>query len=187
MQARPHRRRLRSLIKRIRWRGKQGEPDFQTAARQTLQPLVEAFFAAGSTDLTDPNNLHQMRIAGKKLRYAIESLGQACDSRLQHKIYPQFCEIQEDLGQIHDHLVAQQLFDNWLVQSEDSQTDGELARLVTQEQLALQTATECFRRAWNATTADQLRRQFDRLWQPDQHKKQRKRSAKRSKGAMTHA
>ncbi len=109
---------------------------------------MDEFFAAGAADLTNPQHVHQMRIAGKKLRYAIELLATAFDASLREELYPQFTQIQEDLGQINDHAVAKNLFDGWLVQSDDPATDDELARLVTQEQLALQSAMDRFRKAW---------------------------------------
>ena len=105
------------------------------AAPIALAPLVDDFFAAGEVDQNDPETLHPMRLAGKKLRYAIELLSGAFDSRLRDSVYPQFSQIQEDLGAINDHLVAKTLFDRWLLQSDDGETDRELSKLIAQEDL----------------------------------------------------
>lgn len=156
-------RKLDNLIKRVGWRGEGDEPCFRSVARQTLAPLVDAFFAAGAADLTNPQHLHQMRIAGKKLRYAIELLASAFDARLRDDLYPQFTQIQEDLGQIHDHAVAKNLFDGWLVQSDHPATDEELARLIMREQLAQQAALDGFREAWTTQAAQQMHGEFRAL------------------------
>ena len=158
-----YRRKLDKLIKRVGWRGEGDEPCFRSVARQTLAPLVDAFFAAGAADLTNPQHLHQMRIAGKKLRYAIELLASAFDARLRDDLYPQFTQIQEDLGQINDHAVAKNLFDGWLVQSDHPATDEELARLIMREQLALQAAMDGFRKAWTTQAAQQMQGEFRAL------------------------
>ena len=159
-----YKRKLDKLIERIGWRGEGDEPRFGCVARQKLAPLVEAFFAAGAADLANPQHLHQMRIAGKRLRYAIELLASAFDVRLRDDLYPQFTQIQEDLGQINDHVVAKNLFDGWLVQSDQPATDEELARLIMREQLALQTAMDGFRKAWTTQAAQQMHGKFRRCW-----------------------
>ena len=158
-----YRRKLDNLIEQIGWRGEGDEPRFGCVARQTLEPLVDAFFVAGAADLTNPQQLHQMRIAGKKLRYAIELLASAFDGRLRDDLYPQFTQIQEDLGQINDHVVAKNLFDGWLVQSDQPATDEELARLIMREQLALQAAMDGFHKDWTTQVAQQMHGKFRAL------------------------
>ncbi len=116
-------REIRRLGHRVRWRGAGPDPPFHVAARQSLAPLVEGFFTAGAADLSDPENMHLMRLAGKKLRYAIELLSGAFDARLRQKLYPKFAQIQGDLGEINDHLVARTIFNDWLVQSGDRKID----------------------------------------------------------------
>jgi CHAD domain-containing protein len=177
---------LRKLVRRIRWRGEGAEPEFRAAAPMALAPLVEDFFAAGAVDQSDPQSLHPMRLAGKKLRYAIELLSGAFDASLRDSVYPQFSQIQEDLGAINDHLVAKALFDQWLIQSDDCETDRELSRLITQEDQLLRQAIDHFRAVWTVETADRLRRQFRKLLYPPAPKA-RKKSSRRAPRALAPA
>ena len=66
--------------------------------REDLFRFVESL----PTEATSPSELHQFRIAGKRLRYSIECVCEmfpAVKCRSLHRILPQ---IQERLGQLHD-------------------------------------------------------------------------------------
>ena len=170
---------LRGLVRRIRWRGEDPEPDFRVAAPIALAPLVDDFFAAGEVDQNDPETLHPMRLAGKKLRYAIELLSGAFDAELRDSVYPQFAQIQEDLGTINDHLVAKTLFDRWLLQSDDSNTDRELSKLIAQEESSLQEAIGHFQEVWTNETARRLRREFQQILDPRAGRVRKKKSVRK--------
>ena len=153
--------RITDLVKRIRWRGKGREPTFHEMAVVTLRPVVDAFFTAGETDLTITDNLHDLRLVGKKLRYTIELLSAGLDPILRHEIYPLLADIQESLGDINDHVVAKTLFESWLVQSNDRRTIAEIATLIADERDAYLSARNRFDRWWNPDNVSMLKRQFD--------------------------
>ena len=60
----------------------------------------------GAADLSDVANLHQMRISGKRVRYAMELLAGAFDDSFRTELYPIYAEVQELLGTINDHATA---------------------------------------------------------------------------------
>jgi CHAD domain-containing protein len=60
-----------------------------------------------SGDLTDYAHLHQVRIAGKRLRYAMEVFVDCFDVPFRDVIYPKIEEMQEILGHANDSHVAQ--------------------------------------------------------------------------------
>jgi CHAD domain-containing protein len=59
-----------------------------------------------SGDLSDYANLHQVRIAGKRLRYAMEVFADCFDTSFRDILYPKIEEMQEVLGRANDSHVA---------------------------------------------------------------------------------
>ncbi len=57
-------------------------------------------------DLTDYTQLHQVRIAGKRLRYAMEVFADCFDPTFRDEIYPRVEQMQEILGRANDSHVA---------------------------------------------------------------------------------
>jgi len=71
-----------------------------------LIPLVRALDEAANRDLSDPTNLHQVRIAGKQLRYAMEILAGCFTPPFREKLYPEIETMQEILGRANDSRFA---------------------------------------------------------------------------------
>jgi len=71
------------------------------AAREVLPELIEALRVAGSADLNVVDNLHRMRIRGKRLRYAMEIFAPCFDDRFD-EAYRAVEALQEHLGAIND-------------------------------------------------------------------------------------
>jgi CHAD domain-containing protein len=57
-------------------------------------------------DLSDYDHLHQVRIAGKRLRYALEVFAECFGPTLRERVYPLVEEMQEILGRANDSHVA---------------------------------------------------------------------------------
>lgn len=153
--------RIANLLKRIRWRGNGKEPNFHRTAVVALRPVVDAFFTAGEVDLAITDNLHDLRIVGKKLRYTIELVSAGLDPSLRQEVYPLLADIQESLGDVNDHIVAKTLFESWLVQSDDRRTMAEIATLIAAERDAYLAARNEFDRWWNPDNVSRLKQQFD--------------------------
>ena len=75
-------------------------------ARPTVAELVERLDAATRQPLDDYDHLHQVRIAGKRVRYALEILASCFGSEIRERVYPQIEEMQEILGRANDSHVA---------------------------------------------------------------------------------
>ena len=71
-----------------------------------LTEHVQDLNQAVQGDLHNYEHLHQVRITGKRLRYAMEIFGSCFDSSFREEIYPAVEEMQEILGQANDSHVA---------------------------------------------------------------------------------
>ena len=67
-----------------------------------LTPLIAGLREAVSSDLNDLDEVHRLRIAGKKLRYALELLGGALPETGADAAYEYLERLQEHLGQLND-------------------------------------------------------------------------------------
>jgi CHAD domain-containing protein len=70
--------------------------------------LVSNLEESAAGDLTDYRNLHQLRIAGKRLRYGIEIIAGCFAPALRDRIYPAVEEMQDILGLANDSQVARE-------------------------------------------------------------------------------
>jgi CHAD domain-containing protein len=79
-------------------------------ARQHLGVLVEELHQAATEDLEDYDHLHQVRILGKRLRYAMEIFAECFPPLFREELYPRVEDMQEILGKANDsHVAAQRL------------------------------------------------------------------------------
>jgi CHAD domain-containing protein len=74
-----------------------------------LSGLLKELDRAAARDLGDYDNLHQVRIAGKRLRYAMEVLAECFAPPFRDELYPRVEEMQDILGRANDSHVAGQL------------------------------------------------------------------------------
>jgi CHAD domain-containing protein len=77
-------------------------------ARPLLGNLRREFEQAASGDLGAYPQLHQVRIAGKRLRYAMEVLADCFPESFRGELYPLVEKMQEILGRANDSHVAGQ-------------------------------------------------------------------------------
>jgi CHAD domain-containing protein len=85
------------------------DPDLRTLtdlARPTLTRLLAELEEAAGGDLDDYAHLHQVRIAGKRLRYAMEVFAGCFTPPFRDVLYPAIEEMQEILGAANDSHVA---------------------------------------------------------------------------------
>ncbi len=74
-------------------------------ADRHLSERWAAFEAAASELPSDPAALHQIRILGKRLRYAMEIFADCYQPLFRDQLYPRIAEVQEILGNIQDSAV----------------------------------------------------------------------------------
>jgi CHAD domain-containing protein len=75
-------------------------------ARPMLHSLMQRLRETASGDLKDYEHLHQVRIAGKRLRYAMEVFADCFAPAFREQTYPRVEEMQEILGRANDSHVA---------------------------------------------------------------------------------
>ncbi|TVQ61047.1 MAG: CHAD domain-containing protein [Phycisphaerales bacterium] len=102
----------RARLKKLRKRalGAIREPSWAEGERVTLLDganrallrAVDAARDASEQDLSVLDNLHELRIRMKRLRYALETFAPALPERVFDELYPRVEEIQEALGALND-------------------------------------------------------------------------------------
>jgi len=81
-------------------------------ARPMLFDRLKELEQAALGDLSDYSQLHQVRIAGKRLRYAMEVFADCFDPEFRDTLYPRIEQLQEILGRANDsHVAAERLID----------------------------------------------------------------------------
>lgn len=74
--------------------------------RNLLADRLKKLECATDKDLSDYANLHQVRIQGKRLRYAMEVFADCFPGEFRELLYPQVEAMQEALGTVNDSHVA---------------------------------------------------------------------------------
>jgi CHAD domain-containing protein len=154
--------RTNKLLRRVGTgpRADEGAAFFQEWAVCRLQSQTGEFFLAAAADLSDVHNLHQLRIAGKQLRYTIELLAAGLPESVRQHIYPMIKDLQDRLGAINDHATARQRLERWM---QESPTEVEYQFLQTHreaERRCTETLRGEFLHWWNGTRQAELQRAF---------------------------
>jgi CHAD domain-containing protein len=163
--------RIDQLLDRVASRGeKQGwrAPRLGHWARERLRGEVERFFAAIPTDPSDAAALHQFRIRGKQLRYAIELLAPAFPDRLRTELYPVIEAMQDRLGEINDLATARARLREKIERAGKRVETRDWRHLLAAEQAQFEQAREKF---WDWCTPpmlQELRRRFEALRRSDE-------------------
>jgi CHAD domain-containing protein len=91
-----------------------GDPEATTLrelAGSQLSLLVHELDEAAARDLNDFAHLHEVRILGKRLRYAMEVFVDCFEPRFKEELYPAVQEMQDILGRANDSYVAVERLD----------------------------------------------------------------------------
>jgi CHAD domain-containing protein len=131
-------------------------------APQQLDTFRSAFLELLPDESAEVEALHQFRIRTKALRYAIELLAPAFGPQLRSEIYPAVEKLQEQLGNITDHIAAIRLFAEWEVQSA-SQTPREGASYLDMEKAKELEDLRNFRQWWTSERANRLEKSLMNL------------------------
>jgi CHAD domain-containing protein len=104
--------------------------------------------------------LHELRIAGKRLRYAIEIFHSAGAPELRADVYPQIEELQERLGAVNDRAASQLRLQRWLGELPADGLAAFAAAQVVSEHAATNRLRDEFMAWWTADRQSQLREQL---------------------------
>lgn len=138
-------------------------PLFDTYARTALRTATDNMLQlAGMQQPTIPQ-MHQLRIAGKRLRYSIELFHDAFPPTLRDEVYPLVEKVQSRLGKLNDHATAQALFQNWLADMPPDDIAAHLAqRIVVEHQASLAIRSD-FLAWWTTKRVAKLQSQLSEL------------------------
>lgn len=129
-------------------------------AQTGLRPLAAAFLAAAPPVGADDPALHEFRIRGKELRYAMELLAGAFPPAFRDELYPLVGELQERLGRVNDLATAQGKLDEWVAGTGDPATVSHLRRRLADVIEELVRARAEFHAWWSPELRDTLRARF---------------------------
>lgn len=126
------------------------------AVEAAYYPLIQI------ADLKDPSphELHQLRIAGKRLRYSLEIFHGIFPDDMREEIYPQIEELQERLGAINDHATAQALYQSWLGEMPADGLAADVAARVVREHEALLRLRSEFLDWWSKERQENIQAYF---------------------------
>lgn len=158
-------RRVEKLLKRVRLRDKhrKSKPTYRAWAKGHLRPILDEFFEMAEGDLTDTERLHQFRIMGKNLRYAMELLSAAFCSQLRNKAYPPLETLQDQLGRVNDHVSPLIRIGHWIEENDDEERAKYLVEMLKSEQDQLKESCRSFAAWWSAERRDRLREVFEEV------------------------
>lgn len=161
-------RRIAKLLQRVRPRGKKKtqakDTRFGDWATASLRPLVKRFFKAAANHETDAGALHQFRIRGKKLRYAMELLAGAFPPDFREKLYPVIETLQDKLGEINDHVTARVRLRQQMEAARGATEINQLQTLLTEECDHVEQARQELRSWWTPQLRQSLDAGFDEMF-----------------------
>jgi len=160
---------IERIVRRIRWRGEGAEPSFHDAARACLADEWECFETAARADLSSAESMHELRIEGKRVRYAMEVFAAAFPKSFRDELYAEVKRLQELLGEVNDHATAIPRLQEWRRQTEDVSALAALDNLLEEENAALTKSKDAFFGWWSADRIEELRRGFARFLAADSH------------------
>ncbi|MEX2176747.1 MAG: CHAD domain-containing protein [Pirellulaceae bacterium] len=140
------------LFKKARWKGrpKSVRPPFGPWCRERLRALADQFHAVGGGDLSTETALHELRLAGKRLRYALELSPAALDPATHRRLYQQLGDLQDRLGEVCDSLTGVTRLEQWLAEAKEPTIRKQLRAALKSEQHQLARLRQRFARWWTA-------------------------------------
>lgn len=135
----------------------------QAACAPVLAVRIDDLFARAESarDPADLEALHDLRIAGKRLRYALELSPAALPARLHQKLYDALSDLQERLGVVCDHMSAVARLKEWRSSAKSREDKRALQGQIRREQAQLASRRRQFLRWWSAARRKPLRADWE--------------------------
>ena len=140
------------LIDELAWSKRHSSrepPRFASWCRGQLTPLGQQFFVLADGSLSRDAKLHELRIAGKRLRYALELSPVALPTRIHQRLYEGLSDLQERLGTVCDNLSAVARLKEWRTSAKSRKDRQALTAQIRREQAMLAKNRERFLRWWS--------------------------------------
>lgn len=153
-------RRVRKLLSKLAWRVASPPPTYVRWCLARGDLLARRFFRLAEQKATDDEALHQLRIAGKRLRYALELVAPALSRTAVTKLLAALHALQDRLGRLCDQRAAV----TQLTELERSASGSTETRAFAAERKAHQQRLAAERRAWTRWWTRQRQQRFEQLW-----------------------
>ena len=149
-------------IERVVERVAEAEIDksFADFARHGLRPTLRRFFSRADRRQADAEEIHRLRIEGKKLRYAMEIFAVAFPPAVRTACLKALEEMQQSLGQFTDHAAAADRFRRWARESGAGPDHKTLVGLRKREEALADRARKAFSKWWTRSRRLSLRESF---------------------------
>jgi CHAD domain-containing protein len=131
-------------------------------ARLRFRPLMARFFSQADQRLRTAEEMHDLRIEGKKLRYALEIFAGVFPPGVRKSCEQALERLQETLGKFTDHASAADRFRRWSRDERMAADRATLIELEREEAARADSARKVFSVWWNASRRRTLRRTFER-------------------------
>ncbi len=135
---------------------------FRNLARQHLKLTVRNWLKQSGTDLTKPDEMHQFRIEGKRLRYALENVASVLPLDHVKQLYAKLNTLHTLLGEICDTRAAIERYE-LLREEVSSSLRKTLAGILRQERRRLKSQQRKFLKHWNAAARKAWAAEFKKL------------------------
>jgi CHAD domain-containing protein len=129
---------------------------FRDWAAVQFAKVADDFVAAMPNESSDTVALHQFRIRGKALRYAIELVSPAFGPELRKELYPVVEKLQERLGRVQDHVAAIERCNHWAAEACGESMQETLRELSAAEERGLADSMREFRSWWTEERRSQV-------------------------------
>lgn len=137
------------LVRKPRAAGDGPPPPLAAVAAEALHAAIDRIRRAATGDLARIENLHELRLRAKRVRYAIELFSTCFDASLREELYPEVKAIQDHLGEMNDaHELAERL-ERAARDSDGDEVADALRRLAGDEANRAESARRGFLHWWN--------------------------------------
>lgn len=143
-----------------------GQLSFLQFGQNALLAASQDVFRLTAVSQPTIAQLHQLRIAGKRLRYSIELFYGAFASEMRTDVYPLVEKLQDRLGRLNDHATAQAMFQLWLADLPPGERAAYLARLIVAEYDAASEIRHDFLEWWTTEQVATLESRLSALLHP---------------------
>lgn len=151
--------RVERLVDGVRRSGRD-EP-FAAFGCRRFRQLVSRFFRRADRKLEDAADIHQLRIEGKKLRYALEIFAPVFPAAERDACHEALETLQETLGEFTDHASAADRFRRWAREDDVGPDRQALVTLRRLEDARADEARRAFVKWWKPARRRALRRRFE--------------------------
>jgi CHAD domain-containing protein len=124
--------------------------------------MVASFVDAADRSTRDNHDIHELRIEGKKLRYAMEIFSGAFPAGIRGRCQKSLERLQDSLGECTDHAAAADRLYRWSRSATAGPDRDMLVALSDEENKKANRARKAFCKWWNPARRRSLTQNLDR-------------------------